>query len=82
MAESREWTAAIVSKGVTVYAWIAFSPEWGTFATSNIDHARMFDSEAEVLAWIERLKVHGAEPVKVRAGKPVRSAADQRRGRA
>jgi hypothetical protein len=76
MSRAREWTAEITSG---LYAWFAYNPEWGTFATSNIDHARMFESEADVLAWIQRLKVQGAEPVKVRAGKPVRPMAGIRR---
>lgn len=78
MAESRESTAEIASG---LYAGFAFHPEFGTFATSNIDHARMFESEPDVIAWIEWPKVQGAEPVKVRAGKPVRTMAASRRGR-
>ena len=62
MAEAREWTAEIQSNGFALYAWVAFNPEWETFATSNIDHARTFKDE--VVAWIERLKIEGARPVR------------------
>ena len=51
MPEAREWTAEIQSNGFTLYAWVAFNPEWDTFATSNIEGARMFRSEADVAAW-------------------------------
>jgi hypothetical protein len=74
-----KWTAEIESKGSKLYAWVAFNPEWGTFATSNPDHARVFDSEADVSAWIARLKVQGAKPVKVREGTPVLATAGKRR---
>jgi hypothetical protein len=74
-----KWTAEIESDGSTVYAWVAFNPEWGTFATSKPEHARVFDSEAEVLAWIQRLKVQGAKPVKVRERTPILATAGKRR---
>jgi hypothetical protein len=71
-ANAREWTAEILILGSTLYAWFAFDPKWDTFATELSEHARMFESEADVDAWIERLKVPNATAVRIRAGKVVR----------
>jgi hypothetical protein len=68
----REWTAEIEYAGELVYAWFAFNPTLETFATELLDHARLFDSAADVQAWIDRLKVPNAAPVRVKDGAVVR----------
>jgi hypothetical protein len=68
MAEKRrEWTAEIDGNGHgTLWAWTAFNRTFGTFATENPEHARRFDSKEAVAAWIERLKVKDAKPVRLK----------------
>lgn len=60
---ARPWTAEILYAGMTLYAAVAKSTKYGTFATENRDHARMFRTQLEVEEWIERLAAPNATAV-------------------
>ncbi|WP_422932211.1 hypothetical protein [Singulisphaera sp. PoT] len=62
----REWTAEITKDGLTLWAWMAYNPKFDTFATDRREHARLFRSAEEVEAWVARLNVLNATPVRVR----------------
>lgn len=63
----RDWTAEIQGNGHgTLWAWVAYNPKLGTFATANRDHARRFSSKQDVEDWITRLKVGDAKAIRLK----------------
>ncbi|WP_422932239.1 hypothetical protein [Singulisphaera sp. PoT] len=65
--EGRIWTAVIEADGKPrLYAWMAYNAKFDTFATDNPKHARMFKSRQDVEAWIARLKIKDAKPIRMK----------------